>query len=209
MDFLKELFESGAITWEQFVSAVGSKGYKLADLSKGEYVAKNKYDDAITSRDTTITELNSQIAKRDTDLKELQAKLASGDADSTTKIASLTEQLTKLQGTYDSEKQAYETKLHDMAYDSAVREYAHSKEFSSEAAKRDYLSQMKAAQLKMKDGQLIGADDFDKGYKEKNPDAYKTEQTTPPPQFIQPTPPGGPTVPEENPFLAAFGFTKN
>ena len=38
MEFLKALFENGALTWEQFSEAVNAKGYKVADLSTGNYV---------------------------------------------------------------------------------------------------------------------------------------------------------------------------
>lgn len=48
MEFLKELFTDG-ITYDEFIKKVEEKGYKLADLSKGDYVAKKKYDDDLTS----------------------------------------------------------------------------------------------------------------------------------------------------------------
>ena len=60
MDFLKALFNAGALTWEQFSEAVNGKGYKIADLSTGNYVSKKKFDDEIQTRETTISELNTQ-----------------------------------------------------------------------------------------------------------------------------------------------------
>ena len=50
MDFLKQFFgEDGstAITYEQLSQGVASKGMKLADLSLGGYVDKNKFDDQV------------------------------------------------------------------------------------------------------------------------------------------------------------------
>ena len=41
---MKELFGDGALTAEEFEAKVTEKGYKLADLSTGEYVNKNKFD---------------------------------------------------------------------------------------------------------------------------------------------------------------------
>ena len=49
MEFLKALFENGALTWEQFSEAVNAKGYKIADLSAGNYVSKQKYDNDIAA----------------------------------------------------------------------------------------------------------------------------------------------------------------
>lgn len=50
MDFLKQFFgEDGntAITYEQLSKGITEKGIKLADLSLGGYVDKNKFDDQV------------------------------------------------------------------------------------------------------------------------------------------------------------------
>lgn len=48
MEFLKELFTE-PLSFEAFSKAVKEKGIKLADLSKGEYVSKEKLDRANTA----------------------------------------------------------------------------------------------------------------------------------------------------------------
>lgn len=218
MEFLQELFASGALTWEQFVSAVTAKGWKLADLSTGNYVAKKKYDDDVTSRDTQITDLKGQISTRDKDLSALKKQLESGDADSQAKLTDVTAKLTKLQGDYETSKKDYEAKLAKQAYTFAVKEYSNSKKFTSTAAKRDFENQLLAANLKMDNDKLMGADDFEKKYREENADAFVVETNPndqnnngqgtqqPLPTFIQPAP-AGQGAPEVNPFLSAFGFT--
>lgn len=219
MEFLQELFASGALTWEQFVQAVTAKGWKLADLSTGNYVAKKKYDDDVTSRDTQITDLKGQISTRDKDLASLKKQIESGDADGQAKLSEITDKLTKLQGEYDTSKKEYEAKLAKQAYAFAVREYAGSKKFTSTAAKRDFENQLLAANLKMDADKLMGADDFEKKYREENADAFVVETNPtdqnngqgaqqPLPTFIQPAPAGqNGSAPEVNPFLSAFGFT--
>ena len=60
MDFLKELFdkaENGALTYAEFAEAVKSGGLKLADLSKGDYVSKKKYEDDLSGKDSIIADL--------------------------------------------------------------------------------------------------------------------------------------------------------
>lgn len=44
MDELKEIFGNGSLTFDDFNAKVAEKGYKLADLSKGGYVSKEKAD---------------------------------------------------------------------------------------------------------------------------------------------------------------------
>ena len=208
MDFLKELFGEEALTWEQFSEAVTSKGFKVADLSKGNYVSKKKFDDEIKTRDTTISELNSTISVRDNDIEDLKQKLETGGQDNETKVKELLTQISTLQGQYEEEKSTLETKLSKQAYEFAVRDFANSQKFTSTAAKRDFEREMISAELTMKDNSIIGANDFVTSYKEKNADAFVTAEPEPTPEpkptFIQPTPPT--PQPSDNPFDALFNF---
>lgn len=208
MEFLKSLFESGALTWEEFSKAVTDKGFKLADLATGNYVSKSKYDDDLGSRDATITELTGQIATRDTDLADLKEKLEAAGTDNKTKVAELTAQVTKLQGDYDTVKTDYEAKLSQQAYEFAVKEFANTKQFTSNAAKRDFINEMIKENLKMKDSTLLGAEDFVKAYSEANADAFvvdKPKEEPPAPNFVNPSNPTPP--PSDNAFANAFNFT--
>jgi chromosome segregation ATPase len=214
MEFLKALFEAGALTWEQFSEAVNAKGYKLADLSTGNYVSKAKFDDEVEkvqTRDTTISELNGQIKTRDTDIKNLQTQLNDGSKDNDTKIADLTQQLTALQGEYKTAKTNYDKRIASMNYEYAVKDYAATQKFSSNAAKRDFINEMISANLTMQDKAILGADDFANMYREKNSDAFVVETPTPEPTpepkpaptFVQPTPPTPPS-PEADVFNFNF-----
>lgn len=209
MEFLKALFESGALTWDEFVKAVNEKGYKLADLSTGKYVSKSKYDDDLASRDTTITDLNGQLAVRDKDLGELKTQLEAAGTDNKTKVTELTAQITKLQGDYDTAKTEYEGKLARQAYEFAVKEFAGTKNFTSNAAKRDFINEMLSKNLKLENGTILGADDFVKLYSEANADAFVVENPQPTTEPNKPTfvaPNNNNPAPEENAFLTAFNF---
>ena len=105
MELLKALFADGALDWEQFSAKVKEAGYKLADLSKGEYVSTAKYNDELSAKDTQINNLTEQITKRDADLQTLNdslSKLKDNEGEATT----LREQLTKLQEDYATAKTA-------------------------------------------------------------------------------------------------------
>lgn len=215
MDFLKEIFGEDTLTFDAFVSKVTEKGIKLADLSTGNYVDKKKYEDAVSTKDTSINELQKQLKERDTDLKNLQAQLSDGTKSNETKISELTGQLTKLQDDYKNAKKDYEDKLSAQAYNFAVREYAGGRKFTSEAAKRDFINEMLSAKLSMKDNSIIGATDFETTYRSNNEDAFvvennnnNSEELNKKPLFVQPSNQVGPKNNEEDPFLKAFGFVK-
>lgn len=211
MEFLKKLFESGALTWEQFSAAVTANGFKLADLATGNYVSKKKFDDEMKAKDQTITDLNSQINTRDTDINNLKTQLSDGNKTSEAKITDLTNQLNKMQGDYANTKTEYENRLKKQSYEFAVRDFANGKKFTSNAAKRDFTEQMIQKNLQMEGQKIIGADDFVSAYTEANPDAFVVDKPDPQqqpqqqqkPTFIQPTPP---QPNSENPFTMAFHF---
>lgn len=212
MDFLKEIFGEEALTFDDFASKVTGKGIKLADLATGNYVDKKKYEDAVTTKDASISDLQEQLKTRDKDLKALQSQLSDGNKDNETKIADLNNQVSKLQEDYKTAKTEYEKKLSDQAYNFAVREYAGGKKFTSEAAKRDFISEMLSANLVFKDNAIIGASDFEATYRTNNADAFVVEEPKKvedekKPTFVQPS--AQKTAPnEEDPFLQAFGFVK-
>ena len=199
---IKEIFdgaENGTLTFEQFEAQVKEKGAKFADLSEGKYVSKSKYDDDLGAKDTSITQLNDTIAQRDKDLADLQTKLKDAGTD-TTKLTELQNSFDALQTKYTSDMQAYQQQLETQKYEFAVKEFANSKEFTSQAAKRDFVRALIDENLKMKGDTIIGADDFAKSYADDNADAFvtKTEPKTPEvsnpgndvgkPQFVSSTP---------------------
>lgn len=209
---LKELFENGALDFEQFSKAVADKGYKLADLSTGAYVSKAKFDSEIKSKDDMITDLNTQIGTRDADIADIKGKLANADTDNKTKVAELNTQIADLQGKYSNAQNDYTAKLSKQAYEFAVKDFANTKKFSSNAAKRDFINEMLSENLNMKDSNILGAEDFVKSYSESNSDAFVIE--TPPeptpepedkPQFVKPTVPT--PAPTDDPFNGLFNFT--
>lgn len=205
MDFLKDLFENGAIDWDTFSKAVGEKGYKLADLSKGEYVSKNKYSDDLTTKITEINNLTTQLNTRDTDLKDLQTQLANSKNDADV-VKELNKRLEKLQHTYEETKTKYENQIAAQQYEFAVKEFANTQKFSSNAAKRDFVHNMVEKHLNFEDGKLIGANDYLEEYKQQNADSFVVDTPDTKPQFIDTTKQKQSTD-KVNPFLEAMNFT--
>lgn len=85
MEFLKALFEAGALTWEQFSDAVQKAGFKVVNAAGGAYVPKADVDAKQQELDTannTIKGLRETAKawdgkdpkKLEDDLKDLQTK---------------------------------------------------------------------------------------------------------------------------------------
>lgn len=185
---VKELFdkaENGTLTWEQFQAAMGEA--KFVDLSEGHYVSKQKFDDELAKKDTQINTLNGTIQTRDTDLATLQQTLK--DAGDIEALKNASKDLADLQKKYDKETKDYQSQLKKQAYEFAVKDFANSKNFTSNAAKRDFIQSMLAKNLNFEDGKIIGAEDFAQMYSKDNEDAFKkvTEPKEPKPQFAQGT----------------------
>ncbi len=190
---IKELFdkaENGTLTLEQFEALAREGGAKFADLSTGAYVSKDKFDNEVSSREGTINKLNETIKERDKDLKNLKTQLTEAGTDSE-KLAELQTQLGNLQTQYKTDTDNYKSQLSKQAYEFAVKEFANTKKFSSNAAKRDFVNSMIAKELKMEGDKILGADDFVTAYSTDNADAFVVEKpeqeqpSQPKPQFSQ------------------------
>lgn len=85
MEFLKSLFEKGALTWEQFQQAAKDAGYEVVNAAGGAYVPKADLDtkeQELTTANNTIKDLRNAAKawdgkdpkKLEDDLKDLQTK---------------------------------------------------------------------------------------------------------------------------------------
>jgi len=212
---LKDLFdkaENGTLTYDQFVAAATAAKAKFVDLSEGGYVDKQKYTDDLAVRDTRITALDDTIKTRDADLASLQEQLktAGTDADKLTKLGT---EFADLQRKYDKDTKAYQKQLQDQAYKFAVTDFANKQKFTSQAAKRDFVSSMLAKNLALEGDTIIGATDFVAAYTKDNADAFVVEDdgnvddgagAPPKPHFVEPTHPQGGQSGEANPFTFNF-----
>ncbi len=195
---IKELFdkgENGTLDYATFEKLMKENNAKFVDLSEGAYVSKDKFENEVASKDGQITQLNDTIKARDKDLKDLKTQLKEAGTDSE-KLTELETQLSSLQTQYKQDTDNYKTQLSKQAYEFAVKDFANSKKFSSNAAKRDFISSMIAKELKMEGDKILGADDFVNAYSTDNADAFvvekpqeEAESAKPKPTFGQPTTP--------------------
>ena len=170
---------------EEFDKALNENYKTISEVIK----IQGKLEKAEGERDTYKNKYDTDIKQRDADIKDLQGKLKDAGTD-TTKLADLQKELSALQDTYNTEKSNYEKQLSQQAYEFAIKEKVAELKFSSNSAKKAFIADALKEEMKMKDGQLQGFDDFLESYKKTDADAFLKEDTansdgdeTPKPQF--------------------------
>lgn len=130
-----------------------------------------------------LAAVQEQLTARDKDIEEL--KKTSGDAEGIRK------QLEELQSRYTKETEEYKTQLADRDYSDAMSRAVSEKgiKFSSKAAEKAYLADLKAKNLTLKDGVLDGFEDWHKAQVEADPTAFQSGK--PAPVFTKPVGTGG------------------
>lgn len=156
MEFLKEIFGDGALTYDQLAAKVAEKKMKLADLSTGGYVGKEKFE-----------ALNTEKSGLETRLNEANKKLEGYDPEWKTKA--------------EQAKAAADEQVQAVQRSFAMKEQAANLKFSSESAKRAFITDLEAKKLPIQDGKVLGFDDFAKSYRERDPGAFLPDEK--PPRF--------------------------
>ena len=161
-----------------------TKHVRFADLSEGGYVSVSRYTSEIKARDEQITNLQGQITQRDTDITDLQGKLTAAQGD-VTKLSEVQTQLGDLQTKYKQDQKKWEADAAKQRKEFMVREKANGLQFTSAAAKRDFLGQANGKDFQLDGETLMGYEDFLTKYKSENPGAFVEEKPA------DPTPPAG------------------
>lgn len=164
-----------------------TKHVRFADLSEGGYVSVDKYNSQVNGLSQQVKELQGQLAARDADITDLQGKLTAAQADAT-KLADVQTQLTGLQAKYTKDQQDWATKTAKQRKEFMVREKANGLQFTSAAAKRDFLGQANGKDFQLDGETLMGYEDFLTKYKAENPGAF-VEEAPPAPAPADPPAP--------------------
>lgn len=185
-----------------------TKHVRFADLSEGGYVSADKFNSQVNTLNTQIADLQGQITQRDTDITGLQEKLTAAQADSS-KLADVQTELTGLKSKYETDQQTWAANIAKHQYEFMVRERANGLQFSSPAAKRDFISQAQSKEFKIDGETLMGYEDFVSKYKTDNPGALvdpeppQPQDNNKPPQIVLPKN----QKPEADKTVFGFQFT--
>lgn len=147
-----------------------TKHVRFADLSEGGYVSVDKHNSQVNALTQQVTDLQGQITQRDNDITGLQSKLTAAQADAT-KLADVQNELSGLQAKYDTDQRTWAANVAKQRKEFMVREKANGLQFSSAAAKRDFIGQANSKDFQLDGETLMGYEDFLAKYKTENPGA--------------------------------------
>lgn len=216
-EFLRKLFkkdENGAVipmTYEELEAAIDAdKGIKIADLSGGGYVAKDKFD----AKETELKGIRKQLDDANTQIKSFEDQDVDG----------IKQKVADWEAKYNTDTQALKDQMAAQNRSHAEDMFLAGYKFTSKAARKGVLDELRSKQFQLDDkGTFLGAKEFmsslmeDEDYKgafvTENP-AGDTNQgnggTNPPegtkPRFSTGTNGGNPQGGDANPFLH-MGFT--
>lgn len=152
-----------------------TKHVRFADLSEGGYVSVDKYNSQVNTLTQQVTDLRGQITQRDADMKKLNEQLTAAQTDAG-KLTETQKAMTELQTKYADDQKAWEAKSQRQAYEFMIREKANGIKFTSNAAKRDFISQALGKEFKIDGENIIGYSDFLTAYTADNPGAIAEEK---------------------------------
>lgn len=153
MEFLKELFTE-PLSYEAFVTKLTEKGIKLANLSEGVYVSKEKFD----TLETKLKEANETIKGANEKIESF----ASLDVDGVKAEAE----------SWKKEFEGLQEKVKETEYARKVEALCEGEKFSSIAAKKQFIAELVAKKLPFQDDKLLGYADFKEAYETSDPTAF-------------------------------------
>lgn len=152
---------------------------KVEGLENG--LPKEVIDKIMELNGNSINELKKENERLKTEKGGLETQLTEANK----KIEGFKEiDVEKIKAEVDEWKEKYETdtqKLKDSLtqkdYDYKINELTNGLKFSSNGAKRSFIEDLKAKDLKLENDSLLGFDDFVKSYRETDPSAFMQEET--------------------------------
>lgn len=216
-EFLRKLFkkdENGAVipmTYEELEAAIDAdKGIKIADLSGGGYVAKDKFD----AKETELKGIRKQLDDANAQIKSFEDQDVDG----------IKQKVADWEKKYNTDTQALKDQMAAQNRSHAEDMFLAGYKFTSKAARKGVLDELRSKQFQLDEkGTFLGAKEFmsslmeDEDYKgafvTENPSGDTNQGnggTNPPegtkPRFSTGTNGGNPQGGDANPFLH-MGFT--
>ena len=131
-------------------------------INDGTYIPKAKFD----SLNEQKKDLENQLKETNDKMQEL-SKVDTED---------LKKQIVDLQKKYEEDTKELNKKYEAREYDIRLNDYTKDLKFSSNSAKKSFMNDLKAKELKFEEDKLVGFDDFVNSYKESDPSAFIEEK---------------------------------
>lgn len=105
---------------------------------------------------------------------------------------------------YNTDTKELQEKLAKKDYETAIKDKTANLKFTSEGAKKSFISDLMAKELKLENGNILGFDDFVKSYKESDPKAFESDKALP--QFSREGSPAKVDLSEDSAIRKAMGL---
>lgn len=155
----------------------------------GIEIPKDKEDDirkefatnykAVTEYERKVEQLEAEKSRADA----AEEKLASFEGLDPEKVK---EEIKNYKEEIERAKKEYKEQLDKRDYNDLVEKAVGNLKFTSASAKKAFLAELTNDPLKVKNGTLIGFDDFVKSYKETDPEAFAADDGKEPAKFTNP-----------------------
>lgn len=178
-------------------SIIGENGKDIeaakAKADKSQEIENLKNE--LKSKDDLLNETKTQIEKfKGMDIEGIQKQAEEWK-----------NKYTEFENQTKSEKENFQKQLQEKDYEFAVKEFVGQHKFTNDFVKNAFIEDFKKQGFKLQeDGKLLGADDYIKGFQEKNQGVFVVEAppTDPIPEIVKPT---GGQPPKDTGFN--FNFT--
>lgn len=182
----------------KFLEGLGIEKETIDKILDQHSTEIGKQKQALTALETERDGLKEQL----TDAQKSIQSYKDMDIDSIQKAAA------DWEAKYNTDTKALQDKLSAQAYHHAVEKIASAERFSSAAARKAFVADLTAKELKLEGEKLIGYDDFRKTYQETDPDAFAPADDggNPPPHVVARTS-GGESGGALSALRAAFGLS--
>lgn len=159
---------------KKLVDIVGKEVYEsLSDEIKKEYDEKELIiNDGTYIPKAKFDNLNEQKKDLENQLKETNDKMQELSKVDTEELKT---QIANLQKKYEEDTKSLNEKYEAREYDIKLNDYTKDLKFSSNSARKSFMSDLKAKELKFEEDKLVGFDDFVNSYKENDPSAFINE----------------------------------
>jgi hypothetical protein len=153
------------------------KELKVEGLEKGlpadviETIMK-EYGTSIQEKDQKIDTLTTEKEGLSNQLKEANDKIK-GFAD--VDVNKLKQEISDWETKYNTDTENLKKEISKKDYDFKINDLVKDLQFSSNGAKKAFMEDLKAKELKFEDDKLVGYTEFLKSYKENDPNAFKEE----------------------------------
>lgn len=168
---------------DNIYTILGKFGLEIPEDKKKEFnseLNKNyktvaEFDNLKTQKDALQTKYDTDIKQRDDDLTKLQTQLKESGIESD-KLQATIKELEDLKANYTADKDKYQAELTKQRYEYLVKDKANSLNFTSNSAKKAFISEAIAKNLTVDGDNLLGFDDFVEAYKKSDADAFKSTE---------------------------------